>query len=112
MPLATFAQEGQHIDYTPSSAVDAGDVVVIGDMTAIAARPIAANALGAVTIRGVFRVPKATGSAAAIAAGKKVYWDAGDEVATTTASSHKVLGWTVAAAGDDDDSILVDLQRA
>jgi len=43
MATAVFVQEGDVIDYTPSSAVAAGDVVVQGDLIGVAKQPIAAN---------------------------------------------------------------------
>jgi predicted RecA/RadA family phage recombinase len=108
---ATFVQEGASIDYTPSSAVAEGDVVVQGDLVAVAVRPIEADRLGALAAEGVFDFPKGTGSASAIAAGKKVYWDAGNEVATETVGSNKYIGKTVLAATDDDDTVRVRMSQ-
>ena len=51
---AIFRQPGNSIDYTPSTAVSAGDVVVQGTLVAIARADIAANALGALATAGVF----------------------------------------------------------
>ena len=62
MATATFVQDGSSIDYTPSADVAAGDVVVQNDLVGIAKQPIAANALGALAVAGVFEVPKATGA--------------------------------------------------
>ena len=100
------------MDHTPVSAVDAGDVVVVGSIVAVAPVGIEAAALGALTHLGLVRFPKATGSSSAIAAGSKVYWDASGEVATTTSSTHKVAGYTVVAATDDDTTVDVELARA
>lgn len=109
---AVFVRSGDVIDHTPSgSAVDAGDVVVVGDTVAIAKSGIADGAAGVLSISGAFLVPKATGSSTAIAAGKKVYWNAGLEVATETSGSNKVMGHTLEAAGDDDDAVLVKLAQ-
>lgn len=52
--------DGKNIDYTPGSAVNAGDVVVLGSIPFIAPLDIAANALGALATEGVFKVPKKT----------------------------------------------------
>ena len=95
------------VDHTPTSAVAAGDVVTVGDEIRIAHRDIAANELGALALghgNGVYRVPKATGASSAIAAGKKVYWDATNEVVTTADGSgaNKVFGRTVGASVDGD----------
>jgi len=60
------------VDYTPSSAVNAGDVVVISNYPLIAHQDIAANALGAVAAGGgVYEMT----AGEALNAGEKVYWD-------------------------------------
>ena len=109
MPTATYRQAGHNIDYTPASAVSAGDVIVLGDMICCAPVDIAANVKGALNCDGVWRMPKGTGSADAIAVGKLVYWDAGNEVVTETAGAHKKCGTTVAAAAASDATIDVKL---
>ena len=97
-PLTTLVSTGDMIDYTPGSAVAAGDVIVQTDLIGIATQDIAASKKGALAVTGVFDFPKDTGSADAIVAGDTLYWDAGNEVATATASTHKQLGKAVAAA--------------
>jgi len=96
------------VAHTPESAVSAGEVVVSGDTPRIAHKDIAAGELGALAFAGgVYEVPKATGSAKAIAANKLVYWDASGGVATETSSSHKKLGYTTEAVGDSDTTVKV-----
>ena len=112
MAMATYVAPGNSIDYTPGSAVSAGDVVVVGDIVGIAARDIAASALGALAVEGVFAVAKATTSTSAITAGAKLYWDASGEVVTTTAGSNKVIGYAIAAAAATDATVNVKLSRA
>ncbi len=94
-----------YIDYTPGSAVSAGDVVVQGDLVGFADSDIAANRLGALGVDGIRRFPKASGSSSAIAAGTKVYWNTVSSVAQATAGGYKYLGKTVLAAGDDDTTV-------
>ena len=111
MATAQFVHDGRSIDYTPASAVTAGDVVVQGDLVGIAKLDIAASALGALAVTGVFDVPKTAGQGTAIAAGKKVYWDATNKVATETAQGNTYLGKTVAAAADADTTVRVRLSQ-
>lgn len=113
MPQATFIQDGTAIDYTPGSAVSAGDVVVQGDLIGIAKRPIAANELGALSIEGVFDLPKATGVGTGIAVGATVYWDVADSEAKTDSETgaNKLLGKTILAAGDNDATVRVRLSQ-
>lgn len=106
MPLqATFVSGSpEMVDYTPGSAVTAGDVIVTADTVRIAHVDIEANRLGSLAANGgVYRVKADT----AIAADKKVYWvDASNEV-TETAGSNKVFGVTVEASSASDAYINV-----
>ena len=111
MATATYVQEGASIDYTPSGAVAEGDVVVQGDLVGVVVRPIEADRLGALAVEGVFDFPKGTGSASAIAAGKKVYWDDGNQVATETAGGNTYIGKTILAATDDDETVRVRMSQ-
>ena len=67
MATAQFIHNGDSIDYTPGAAVAAGDVVVQGDLIAIAKLDIAVGQRGALATVGVFDVPKATGGGTDIA---------------------------------------------
>ena len=111
MATATFVHQGDSVDYTPSTDVDAGDVVVQGELVGVASLDISSGAKGSLVVEGVIDFPKSTGSSSAITAGANVYWDSGNEVATTTAASWKLIGKTVAAAGDDDETVRVKLNQ-
>ncbi|MCL4196227.1 MAG: DUF2190 family protein [Phycisphaerales bacterium] len=116
MTQATFVSQGNAIDYTPGSAVVAGQVVVQSTLPGFVRTPIAANAQGSLGVAGIYDIVKVTG---AINAGVAVYWDAnGDPVGgtagtgalTTTSTGNAYLGKTVRAAGDTDATarVLVD----
>lgn len=113
MATAQFIQDGSYIDYTPGSAVAAGDVVVQGDLIGIAKGDIAANKPGALAVEGVYDVPKATGASTTISAGVNVYWDVAEQVAKTDSETgaNKLLGKTVAAAGDSAATVRVRLSQ-
>ena len=113
MATAVFVQAGDQIDYTPGSAVAAGAVVVQGDLVGVAKQPIAANALGALAVAGVFDFPKATGGGSGIAVGVNVYWDVADQEAKTDSETgaNKLLGKTTVAAGDDDTTVRVRMSQ-
>ena len=113
MATAQFIHDGKSIDYTPSSDVTAGDVVVQGDLVGVAKLDIAADALGALAVAGVFDFPKATGGGSAIGAGANVYWDVadGEAKADDESGANKLIGKTVAAAGDDDETVRVRLSQ-
>ena len=110
---AIFKQRGDAINHVPTSDVSAGDVVVQEDLIGIAKLDIKANTLGALALTGVFAVPKATGTGEAIATGAKVYWDAGNLLATTDDASgaNKLLGKSILAASDDDQTVQARLSQ-
>lgn len=109
--MATLVHDGFTIDHTPSGAIAAGAVVVIGSIVGVAPRAIAANALGAVQIEGVFEMPKAA-SDGGITAGAAVYWDAdpGRIVATQT-TGDVFCGHAVEAASTSATVVKVKLGR-
>ena len=116
MATVNFVQTGDSIDYTPEAAVAAGAVVVQNDLVGVSKTPIAASVLGALAVSGVFDFPKDTGSASAIEAGKKVYWDETEEVATESEVGagyvdNPYLGKSVKAAGDDDTTVRVRMSQ-
>ena len=108
---ARFIHLGDAIDHTPSEDVEAGDVVVQGDLVGIARLKIAAGKLGALAVRGVFDVTKATGSDTDIDAGANVYWDTSNQRSTKTSSGNTLMGKAVAAAGDNDELVRVRLSQ-
>ena len=112
-----YVQKGEAIDYTPSSAVSAGDVVVQGDLVGVAKLDIKADALGALAVSGVFDISKATGAGTAIAVGALVHYDEAAKVVTENDASgaNKLIGITVKAASDDDATarvLLIQGERA
>lgn len=111
MAQAIFVQEGESIDYTPVADVAPGDVIVQGDLIGIAKRSIAANALGALAIEGVFDVAKAAGGGVTFAVGAIAYWDDTNDLAVATdgAGANKRLGKVILAAADADSVVRVKL---
>lgn len=61
------------VDYTPSAAVSAGDIVIQGTLVGVAARDIAAGALGSLQVNGIFSIAKNAGQM--FTAGSDVYLD-------------------------------------
>lgn len=113
MAEATFRHgDPVMVDYTPSSgAVTEGQVVVLGTVTgntsgtgvlaAVAHRPIANNALGALAVGGgVYDVTNLNNAAT----GAKVYWDDSTNKVTTVSTNNAVFGWIVASGGGGANS--------
>lgn len=104
--MASYVQDGKLLDYTPSSAVAAGEVVVIGSLVAVAPRPIAANALGSLAIDGVWAMPCATGATGA--QGSSINWYATSGVAH--ASTGTAAGYLAKArlVGDTEVHVVIN----
>jgi predicted RecA/RadA family phage recombinase len=109
MPQATYVHEGESVDYTPSAAIAAGDVVVQGDLVGVAPRALAAGEAGAVVVWGVFDLAKATNVSFAV--GAVVYWDDTNNVVTATATGNKQIGKTIRAAASADTTVRVRLSQ-
>ena len=105
--MASYVQDGDLLDYTPGSAVAAGEVVVIGSLVAVAPRPIAANALGALAIDGVWSMPCASGATGA--QGSAINWYATSGVAH--ASTGVAAGKLAKARAADDTTVHVILNK-
>ena len=104
---AQYSQNGDSIPYTPSTAVTAGAVIPVGQFVGIAKLDIAASALGALAVTGVYITLKDT---SVFAAGDKVYWDNVNLAATRTASGNTFMGLAVYAqlTGDTTVTVLLD----
>lgn len=108
--MARFVQEGEAIDYTPSSALVAGKIVVLGTVgIGIAQTAIAANVKGSLTVDGVIEHAKASGAVTAFA---KVYYDATNDVLTTTSSGNTLAGYAVQAQASGDATATIKLMKA
>jgi predicted RecA/RadA family phage recombinase len=107
--FARYIADFDTIDYTPVSAVSAGQVIVIGDLIAVAKLDIAAGRLGALHLTGVYDFPKVTTGGSAIPVGTTVYWNSDTSNAQAASSTYKQLGKVVQAAADGDSTVRVVL---
>ena len=97
--MATYIQQGEFVDYTPSGAgVDAGDVVALGDdFFGVALRDIADGEKGALATGGIFEFV----STGEVAAGALVFWDEGNKRVSTSSADNTYIGRASAAAADN-----------
>ena len=97
--MATYIQQGEFVDYTPSGAgVAAGDVIALGnDFFGVALRDIADGEKGALATGGIFEFA----STGEIAAGALVFWDEVSKHVSTAAVSNTYIGRASAAAADN-----------
>ncbi|MEQ8785126.1 MAG: DUF2190 family protein [Pirellulaceae bacterium] len=113
MAQADFIHEGDAVDYTPGTAVTAGDVVVLSNLVGVAKLDIAANVLGALAVTGVFDFAKASGGGVTFSVGDLVYWDDANHLAVTTdgGGANKRVGNAVADAADADATVRARLSQ-
>ena len=104
--MATLKSESGVWDYTPATAKAVGDVVILGKVVGVVCRPIAANAKGAVTTRGVFTFDKVTGGA--LSAGSVAYLHSNLKV-TGTATTTGIAGVVAVDAAAGDTTVDVEL---
>jgi predicted RecA/RadA family phage recombinase len=111
-------KEGRVIDYTPESALTAGDVVLLGTIPMIASADTAAGTKGTLECEGIWKVPQA---AEIITAGDAVYWDAdgnpyggtaGSGAGTGTATGNNLMGVAVFTTAATDTYVYVKLTAA
>jgi predicted RecA/RadA family phage recombinase len=102
-----YFQPGESIDYTPASAVAAGQVVVLDTLVTVAAVPIAANKLGAVQTRGVVFMPCATGATGAQGSAIRYYATSGIAHASTGVYAGRLAA--ARAAADTTVKVLLNV---
>lgn len=104
---AIYVQEGNNINYiNPTEETIAyGSVVVLGSVCGVAAADIPSGEEGVLVMNGVWKITK---DASEVTIGAKVYYDAENDVATTT-ESDSVLGYAIAAATAEETTVLVKL---
>lgn len=91
------------IEHTPAGALSAGQVVVMGELPLISNRALAASELGHLQYGGVWRMAKE--APLVIAIGVLLYWDDTNNRVTTTASTHKKIGYAAKAGASADTYI-------
>ena len=95
--MKNFIAKGEALTYTvpTGQTVTSGTPVVVGSLLGIPVTSGAAGDTVALSVCGVFDVPKLTTTGEAFVQGAKVYWDAG---AATTDDSKLFVGYAYAAA--------------
>ncbi|RLS53624.1 MAG: DUF2190 family protein [Planctomycetota bacterium] len=109
MPQAVFAHEGAAIDHTPVADVSSGDVIVQGDLVAVARFDIKAGVQGALAVFGVFDFLKATNVAYTV--GTILYWDDTNNQVTATATGNKQIGKVTRAAATTDTTVRIRMSQ-
>ncbi|MCH9022763.1 MAG: DUF2190 family protein [Planctomycetes bacterium] len=94
---AEMRGEGDSLPYTPGADRVGGEVIVEANIVGIVTSAILSGVKGSLQITG--RAEFKCKSADDLTVGLKVYWDAGNNHVTLTASSNTNLGLVTIAAG-------------
>ena len=93
------------VDYTPVSAVAAGEVVEVNDVPFVCHTAIAANELGALAAGG--GVYEVTTDGTTDTGGDTIYWDDTANKVTTTSAGNPHWGYTLPGQGATSDGDLI-----
>lgn len=107
---AQYVHDGKAVDFTPTTDVAVGSIVVQGDLVGITKRDIKAGSLGSLAVEGVFDIPKDPVDAVAFDAGTNVYVDEDANVVADEAGN-KYLGKVVTDAAETDSFVRVRLSQ-
>lgn len=102
-----FVQEAGTIDYTAGSDIAQGKLVVTNGRIAFASRAIANGATGVLTTKGV--IDYSANNSQAFNDGAQLYYDAGNDVLTTTSSGNTLAGRAVGAKASSGTKARLDL---
>jgi len=109
MATAVFRSDPDRIDHTPSSAVVAGQVIVLNEIIGISTQDIPANTLGALAIKGIFEIAKKD-SVDTFAVGELVFWDVADNECNAD-DGNPLAGICVRAAGATAPTVWVAINE-
>ncbi len=100
---ARYIQEGKAIDFTPTTDISAGTIIIQNGLAGITKTDIPAGGNGALATCGVFDVTK---DDAEFETGDNVYWNEEDEIATDN-HSDALLGLAIQDADENDGTVRV-----
>lgn len=105
--MKNYIQKGDTLTIPAPAAVVSGFPVIAGEIVGIASGDAASAAPVDVATAGVFELPKVAANAFTV--GAPVYWDAEEDLATSTATDNTKLGVAVAAAASSTATVTVRL---
>jgi predicted RecA/RadA family phage recombinase len=106
--MRNYVQRGDALTIpAPTGGVSSGDAVLVGALFGVAAATADAGDDVAVSVEGVFELPKK--AADAVTVGAVLYWDATPGELTTTGTDNVRVGYAAAAAGAGTTTVTVKL---
>lgn len=106
--MRNYVQRGDALTIpAPTGGVSSGDAVLAGALFGVAAANAAEGEDVAVSVEGVFELPKK--AADAVTVGAVLYWDATPGELTITATDNTRVGYAAVAAGAGTATVAVKL---
>lgn len=112
--MKNFVQNGDFITFTAGATITSGMLVKVGSLFGVAVTDVANGSTGTLALKGVFTLPKTTGSGTALTAGGPVYFDTsaaatGAVSGDAESAANPLCGYALAAAADGATSATVRL---
>jgi len=107
--MKNYIQEGEVFDHVAGSAITSGAIVVVGDMVGVAQNTVASGEKVAVSLEGVYELPKVSG---AITLGAKLYHSSGSVTTNDNSGANVFVGWAWTAAASGDATVQVKLKMS
>ncbi len=95
--MKNYVSAGDRLSFTTGADIASGDAVQLGSLFGVANGDIANGAEGTIKLTGIFDLTKAPSQSWSV--GVKIYWDATNWWATTTASGNTLIGAVAAPVG-------------
>ena len=111
MANGTRVAEGNTIPHTPGSALTAGDVVVQSNLVGVADVDIAAGELGALSVSGIYQLPRIASVITALPIGTLLYWNIASQEVRATAGGGFYIGKSIEVSPKITSTILVRLSQ-
>jgi len=108
--MKNYIQAGERITLSAPYDVLSGGGLLVGSIFGVAINDALSGASVETAVEGVFRLAKT--SAQAWTVGALIYWDNTNKVATSTASTNKLIGVATAVADNPSATGLVRLNGA
>ena len=104
--MQNFVQAGEQLKFTAAADYIGGSGAVIGNLFGVVTTDVKSGETGVFRIRGLVRLPKATGAITQMAT---VYWDNTAKNVTTSASGTRKIGVAAYAQASGDATVEVAL---
>lgn len=109
--MKNYVQKGEVVTLTAPYAVSSGGGALVGSIFGIATADVGSGKDGEFLVEGGVDMPKTSAQAWATV-GLLIYWDDTNKVATTTASTNKLIGVNLATAANPSSTGRVRLNGA